>query len=83
MRRRDFMTLVSGAAAWPLAGHAQNAPRRIGVLVPLPESDPVFRRNMDAFMAVMKGAGWIEGQLDIRTVSIIGSGKSPADAAAD
>lgn len=39
---------------------------------------------MDTFTAVMKGAGWIEGRnLEIRTVSILGSGKSPADAATD
>src|SRR5215472_4569110 len=83
MRRREFIALVFGAAIWPAAGRAQDV-RRIGVLVPLPATDPIFRRNMDTFAAVMKGAGWIEGRnLEIRTVSILGSGKSPADAATD
>jgi len=83
MRRREFIAVMSSAVIWPLAGHAQNV-RRIGVLVPLPATDPIFRRNMDTFAAVMKGAGWIEGRnLEIRTVSILGSGKSPADAATD
>ncbi len=85
MRRREFLKLVGATAAWPLSAHGQqDQVRRITVLVPLPESDPIFRRNMDTFTAVMKGAGWIEGRnLDIRIVSIIGSGKSPAEAAAE
>ena len=83
VRRREFLAVVSSAAIWPVAGHAQ-AVRRIGILVPLPATDPIFRRNMDTFTTVMKGAGWIEGRnLEIRTVSILGSGKSPADAATD
>jgi putative tryptophan/tyrosine transport system substrate-binding protein len=85
MKRREFITLLGGAAAWPLAARAQqDRVRRVGVLVPLPSTDPIFQRNMDAFTAAMKNAGWIVGRdLDIRIVSIIGSGKSPADAARD
>jgi putative tryptophan/tyrosine transport system substrate-binding protein len=90
MRRREFITLVGSAvlsdsvAAWPLRVWAQDRIRRVGVLVPLPESDPIFRRNMDAFTAAMKDAGWVEGRnLEIKVVSIIGSGKTPVDAATD
>jgi putative ABC transport system substrate-binding protein len=54
------------------------------VLVPLPAADPIFQRNMDAFIAAMKDAGWVVGRnLEIKIVSIINSGKTPADAAAD
>ncbi len=52
--------------------------RRVAVLVPLPANDPIFRRNMDTFIAAMKGAGWVEGRkLDIRIISIIGRRKEP------
>jgi putative tryptophan/tyrosine transport system substrate-binding protein len=84
MRRRDFVQGIVISFAWPLAARAQDRVRRVGVLVPLRATDPIFQRNMTAFTTAMKNAGWIEGRnLDIRIVSIIGSGKSPTDAAAD
>ena len=86
MRRREFITLLGTAVSWPLAAHGQQTERirRVGVLVPLPATDPVFQRNMEAFTAAMKRAGWIgDRNLDIQIVSILGSGKSPSEAAAE
>jgi putative ABC transport system substrate-binding protein len=65
MRRRDFITLLGGAAAtWPLAARAQQPARvpTIGVLMPLTESDPVGRERQAAFEAALKESGYIRGE---------------------
>jgi putative ABC transport system substrate-binding protein len=63
MNRRDFVALVGGAAAWPLAGRAQqpDAIRRIGVLTPLAEDDPVGRARIAAFLQALHQLGWTDG----------------------
>ena len=64
MRRREFITLVGGAAlAWPLAARAQqpHQVRRIGILLPYPESDAESQSNVRAFRQELARLGWSEG----------------------
>ena len=63
MRRRDFLTVMSGLAAWPIAVHAQQADRvrRIGVLVGLSENDPGMKPRLVGFRQELERLGWIEG----------------------
>jgi putative ABC transport system substrate-binding protein len=71
IRRRDFVNLMGGAAAWPLAARAQQADRvrRIGVLFPLDENDPVAKIYVSAFTQALTGLGWHDGRnvrMDVR-----------------
>src|SRR5205823_2813376 len=61
MKRREFITLLGGAAAWPLTARAQQAasPRRIGILISTAENDR--RRQIDAFRGGLREFGWTEG----------------------
>jgi putative ABC transport system substrate-binding protein len=63
MRRRQFITLVGGAAAWPLAARAQQSERvrRIGVLMGLSEGDPGGQAEVDALQQGLRDLGWVEG----------------------
>jgi putative tryptophan/tyrosine transport system substrate-binding protein len=65
MRRRDFITLVGGAAtAWPLAARAQQPDRmrRIGVLIPGAADDPEFQARVGAFLQGLQLLGWTIGR---------------------
>ena len=64
MIRRDFITLLGGAAAWPLAARAQRGDRvrRIGVLNTGDENDPEGKRRFSAFTQALAGSGWTEGR---------------------
>jgi putative ABC transport system substrate-binding protein len=66
MQRRDFITLIGGAAAmaaWPVATYAQQADRLrlIGSLNILAEDDPESRLRIAAFKQSLQELGWIEG----------------------
>src|SRR5262245_26216249 len=64
MRRREFITLLSGAAAWPLAARAQQADRtrRIGVLTPFAADDAEGHARLTAFVQGLQQLGWTVGQ---------------------
>src|SRR5258708_31159039 len=64
MKRRAFITLLGGAAAWPLAARAQQAERmrRIGVLVGLAEDDPEAKARLAGFWQAFELLGWFEGR---------------------
>jgi len=64
MRRREFVTLLGGAAAWPLAARAQlaDAMRRIGFLHALSESDPDVQETTTAFALALRQLGWVDGR---------------------
>ena len=63
MRRRAFIRLLGGAAAWPLATRAQQAEpiRRIGVLWPDTEADPDSRSRIASLRRALQDLGWTEG----------------------
>jgi putative ABC transport system substrate-binding protein len=64
MRRRQFITLLGGAAAWPVAARAQQADRmrRIGVLVGGAEGDLQGQAGQAAFMKALQELGWTDGR---------------------
>ena len=71
MRRREFITLLGGAVAWPVAARAQEADRvrRIGVLMAASENDSERQAFVTAFREELQKLGWIDGRkvrFDIR-----------------
>jgi putative tryptophan/tyrosine transport system substrate-binding protein len=72
MRRREFITLLGGAAAaWPLAARAQqdDRVRRIGVLMGPDENDPVAKTYVSALTQALADLGWTDGRnlrMDLR-----------------
>jgi ABC-type uncharacterized transport system substrate-binding protein len=72
VNRREFITLIGGAAAaWPLAVRAQQGERmrRVGVLMGFAADDPVAQRRLLAFAQALAQSGWTDGRnvrMDIR-----------------
>jgi putative ABC transport system substrate-binding protein len=65
MNKREFITLLGGAAAvWPLRARAQQGDRvrRIGVLMNNAEDDPEGQARAAAFQQGLGALGWTEGQ---------------------
>ncbi len=67
MKRRDFITLLGGAAAsiaWPAMARAQQPVRvrKIGLLQGLAASDPDWQRRLAAFRQGLADLGWVEGR---------------------
>jgi len=71
VRRRAFISALGGAAAWPLAGNAQQVERvrRVGVLMAFAEDEPLTQAIVPAFVQALERFGWVEGkniQIDYR-----------------
>ena len=64
MRRRNFISLVGGAVAWPVAARGQQRERmrRIGVLSSVPSDDPEVQARMAAFHQGLQENGWVIGR---------------------
>jgi len=64
MRRREFITLLGGAAAWPLTARAQQRQRmrRVGVFTPGTADDPEHKTRDAAFLQGLGELGWIVGR---------------------
>ena len=64
MRRREFITLLGSAAAWPLTARAQQRERmrRIGVLMSAVEGDPIGLEYVTAFAQALAELGWSVGR---------------------
>jgi putative ABC transport system substrate-binding protein len=63
MRRREFIAGLWSAAAWPVVVRAQQSgTRRVGMLMPFSENDPVWQANLKVFLAELQKLGWAEGR---------------------
>jgi putative ABC transport system substrate-binding protein len=71
MKRREFIAGLGSAVAWPMVAQAQQGDRvrRIGVLMPGDENDPVRKTYVSAFTQALADLGWTDGRnarMDIR-----------------
>src|SRR4030095_11287538 len=75
LRRREFVTLLGGAAAWPLAARAQQAERmrRIAGLMSTAADGPETLARVGAFLQGLQQLGWTDGR-NVRIEYRFGSG---------
>jgi putative ABC transport system substrate-binding protein len=71
MKRREFIAGLGSTAAWPMVARAQQGDRvrRIGVLMPGDENDPVYKPRLSAFTQALADLGWTGGRkvrMDLR-----------------
>ena len=71
MRRREFIAGLGSAAAWPLVARAQQGDRvrRIGLLMPGDENDPITKSRVSALTQALADLGWTAGRnvrMDLR-----------------
>src|SRR5215469_15564286 len=83
LKRRELITLLGGAATWPLAARAQQPSRirRIGTLMGLAEDDPETKARLAAFRQGLEKRGWSEGhnlQIDYRFAPAISADQAQA-----
>ena len=64
MKRRTFIAGLGSAAAWPVVAQAQQSERvrRIGVLMPYDENEPLAKTQVSAFTRALADLGWIDGR---------------------
>jgi putative ABC transport system substrate-binding protein len=64
IRRREFITLLGGAATWPVAARAQQGERvrRLGALMTFAASDPEAQLRIAALEAGLRDLGWVQGR---------------------
>ena len=64
MRRRQFISVLGGAAAWPLAAHAEQGERvrRVGILLPATADDAIWQDRVGAFLQALGLLGWTIGR---------------------
>ena len=77
MKRREFVTLLGGAAAvWPLAAQAQQGERarRIGILNPFGDDDLEVQANVAAFRQTLKS--WVGPTAATSALTIVGAART-------
>ena len=71
MNRREIIAGLGSAVAWPVVARAQQGERvrRIGVLIPYDENDPIMKPRVSAFAQALADLGWTDGRnvrMDLR-----------------